>query len=75
MAALGFAANVRTLFRDSDVKTMKRYGVDLSTYEGVKARAKDIYARLVDGDMPCDGAWGTDALNTFKEWMDGGMLP
>jgi len=75
MAIPGFAANVRILFRDSDVKTMKRYGVDLSSYEDVKARARDIYGRLVDGDMPCDGAWATEALNTFKEWMDGGMLP
>jgi hypothetical protein len=75
MAALGFAANIRTLFRDSDVKTMKRYGVDLSSYQDVKNRAADIYGRLVEGDMPCDAPWPTDALNTFKEWMDGGMLP
>jgi hypothetical protein len=75
MAAPGFAANIRTLFRASDVKTMKRYGVDLSSYEDVKKRAADIYGRLVEGDMPCDGAWPTDSLNSFKEWMDGGMLP
>jgi hypothetical protein len=75
MAVPGFASDVRNLFRDSDVKTMKRYGIDLSNYENVKARAKDIYARLVDGDMPCDGAWDADKLRLFKEWMDGGMLP
>ena len=74
MADVGYAANIRNLFRDSDVKTMKRYGIDLSSFEDVKSHARDIYGRLVEGDMPCDGAWGPDALNTFKEWMDGGML-
>ncbi len=53
MAVPGFASDVRNLFRDSDVATMKRYHIDLSKYEDVKARAADIYARLVDGDMPC----------------------
>jgi len=53
---------------------MKRFGMDLSSYENVRARASDIYARLVDGDMPCDGAWDAEKLGLFKEWMDGGML-
>ncbi len=75
MAAIGFAAQVRNLFRESDVKTMKRYGVDLSSYDNVKTRAADIYARLVDGDMPCDAAWDADKLSIFKAWMDGGMQP
>ena len=75
MAGVSFGAAVRSLFRDSDVKTMKRYGIDLSSYDDVKARAADIYARLVEGDMPCDAAWGTDKLGIFREWMDGGMQP
>ncbi len=75
MANLGFAADVRKLFRDSDVETMKRYGIDLSSYDNVKARARDIYSRLVDGDMPCDGAWDAEKLGVFKEWMDSGMQP
>ena len=73
MATQGFAADIRKLFRDSDVSTMKRYGIDLSSYDDVKKRAKDIYARLVDGDMPCDAAWDPEKLAVFKEWMDGGM--
>lgn len=75
MAAIGFAASVRNLFRESDIKTMKRYGIDLSSYDNVKMRAADIYARLVDGDMPCDAAWDADKLGIFKGWMDGGMQP
>lgn len=75
MANLGFAADVRNLFRDYDIQSMKDYGIDLSQYEDVKAHAKDIYARLVDGDMPCDSAWDAEKLGIFKEWMDSGMLP
>jgi len=75
MAARSFAADVRKLFRDYDVESMKDYDIDLSQYEDVKAHANDIYARLVDGDMPCDNAWDAEKLNSFKEWMDSGMLP
>ncbi len=75
MAVLSFASDVRSLFRDSDVTTMKRYGIDLSSYENVKARASNIYARLIDGDMPCDAPWGPDKLAIFKDWMDGGKSP
>jgi hypothetical protein len=73
--AVTFATDIRKLFRESDVTTMKRYSIDLSKYDNVKARAGDIYARLVEGDMPCDGAWDADQLRLFKAWMDGGMLP
>ncbi|MCL4396273.1 MAG: hypothetical protein M1482_15985 [Chloroflexi bacterium] len=73
--AVSFAADIRKLFRESDVTTMQRYKIDLSKYDDVKTRAGDIYARLVDGDMPCDQAWDADKLRLFKDWMDGGMLP
>jgi hypothetical protein len=53
---LSFAADIRPLFRDSpDVDTMKRMGLDLSSYQDVKAQAEGIYSRLKDGSMPCDG--------------------
>lgn len=72
--ALSFAADIRPLFRDEpDVKSMTRMGLDLSSYEDVKAKANDIYARLEDGTMPCDGAWPEDQLSLFKRWMDEGM--
>lgn len=73
MATHGFAADIRNLFRDSDVGTMKRYGMDLSKYDDVKKHANDIYSRLVDGDMPCDAPWDPEKIRIFKEWMDGGM--
>jgi len=74
--ALSFATDIRPLFRDSpDVATMKRMGLDLSSYEDVKAKAEGIYSRLEDGSMPCDGAWPRQQVSLFKQWMDEGMEP
>ena len=71
--ALSFATDIRPLFRDSpDVDTMKRMGLDLSSYEDVKAQAEGIYSRLEDGSMPCDGAWPKAQVDTFQRWIDGG---
>jgi len=73
---LSFASDIRPLFRDSpDVDTMKRMGLDLSSYEDVKAQAEGIYSRLADGSMPCDGPWPEDQVAKFKSWMDEGMKP
>jgi len=74
--ATSFANDIRPLFRDTpDVDTMKRMGLDLSSYEDVKEKAAGIYSRLEDGSMPCDGAWPKEQLSLFKRWMDEGMAP
>ena len=74
--ALSFATDIRPLFRDSpDVDTMKRMGLDLSSYEDVKANAEGIHSRLEDGTMPCDEPWPRDQVSLFKRWMDEGMQP
>ena len=74
--ALSFASDIRPLFRDTpDVATMKRMGLDLSSYDDVKAKSEGIYARLEDGTMPCDGPWTREQVSLFKRWMDGGMSP
>src|SRR6185295_3911179 len=50
--ALSFASDIRPLFRDTpDVDTMKRIGLDLSSYADVKEQAAAIHARLEDGSM------------------------
>jgi len=73
---LSFAADVRPLFRDSpDVEAMKSFGLDLSSYDDVKAHADAIYSRLEDGSMPCDDAWPPAQVAKFKQWMDDGMAP
>ena len=73
--ALSFAKDIRPLFRDTDVDTMKGYGLDLSSHDDVKAQAGEIYSTLTDGSMPCDGPWPADRVALFKRWMDEGMAP
>ena len=74
--ALSFAKDILPLFRDDpDVSSMKGYGLDLSSYSQVKTKAQSIYRTLLDGSMPCDGAWPADRIALFKQWMDEGMAP
>jgi hypothetical protein len=54
---------------------MKDFGLDLSSYEDVRAHATAIYERLEDGSMPCDGPWPKEHLAAFKQWMEEGMAP
>ena len=74
--AVSFADDIRPLFRDSlDIDSMKEDGLDLSSYEDVRAQAGAIYARLEDGSMPCDGPWPEGQIELFKQWMKKGMAP
>jgi hypothetical protein len=74
--AVSFHNDIRPLFRDSpDIDSMKEYGLDLGSYEDVKAQAGGIYARLEDSSMPCDGPWPETQLKLFKQWMEEGMAP
>lgn len=74
--AIGFAKDIRPLFREMDIEEMKVNGpFDLSNYADVKKHANDIYGRLSQGDMPCDASWSPENVRKFKEWMDGGMPP
>ena len=75
MGTLSFAADIRPLFREKDIGAMKPNGVDLSSYEGVKKRARDIYARLSAKEMPCDGHWSAENIEKIKEWIESGMEP
>jgi hypothetical protein len=71
-----FAADIRPLFRDSpDVDSMQGYGLDLSNYSDVKARAGEIYEALANGSMPCDEPWPPEHVALFKLWMDEGPAP
>lgn len=76
MMAVSFARDIRPLFRDTpDVDSMKEYGLDLSSYNDVKAHAAEIYGTLEDGSMPCDGPWAEEHVALFKRWMDEGLHP
>jgi hypothetical protein len=66
-----FAADIRPLFRDSDIEEMS-WSLDLASYDEVRDNAEAIYARLSDGSMPCDGPWPEERVTTFRAWMDAG---
>ena len=74
----GFASDVRPLFRDKDIQSM-RFAFDLSSYDDVKTNARDIYSAVsvVSSSfvMPCDGRWPPGPILVFKQWMDQGQLP
>jgi hypothetical protein len=71
MSKTSFAADIRPLFRDKDIKAMKgRF--DLSDYGDVSEHADKIHQRLSAGTMPCDGAWPAAQLDLFQKWIDDG---
>jgi hypothetical protein len=67
----GFDADIRPLFRDSDVRAM-RFAFDLTSYDDVSENADGILERLREGDMPCDGAWPADRIELFASWVRAG---
>jgi hypothetical protein len=48
---------------------------DLSAYEDVREYGEEIFDRLAEGTMPCDGPWPEDAVLRFRKWIDSGMPP
>ena len=72
---IGFAHDIRPLFRDFDITSMKARNLDLTNYDQVKAKAGQIVAKLESGDMPCDSTWPDSQVNTFKQLIRDGKLP
>jgi hypothetical protein len=72
---MGYAKDIKPLFRSTDVGAMKRQGLDLGSYKDVRARADDILSRLRDGSMPCDGQWPQKSIDKFSQWIADGKLP
>ena len=70
-----YHGNIKQMFRQFDIDSMQQFGIDLSTYEGVKENAPSIYKAVQGGTMPCDAPWSPEWVNTFQEWMNGGLLP
>jgi hypothetical protein len=72
--AVGFQADVKPMFRESDRDAML-WALDLWSYDDVALHAADILARIEDGSMPCDMAWEVEQTLKFRAWIDGGCLP
>ena len=71
-----FSANIRPLFTEEDIYSMKNIGgFDLSSLEDVRANAAKIYLRLSSKTMPLNRPWRDNQINMFKKWMNTGMTP
>jgi hypothetical protein len=73
-ASLSYEQNIKPMFRDKDRERME-WAFDLWSHADVSANADAILERLEDGDMPCDGPWAAEQIETFKRWVEGGREP
>jgi tyrosinase len=68
-----YMGNIRYFFETEDIEHMAAKGIDLATYDGVKAKAGPIYIHTLQpgGDMPPDPArqWSAARSQTFKNWI------
>lgn len=71
---VSFDTHIKLLFREQDRRSMS-FAFDLWSFEDVKAHAGAILARLENGSMPCDGAWPSERIATFKRWIESGVNP
>ncbi len=69
-----FERDIRPLFRAEDVDAME-FAFDLGSYDDVRENAEEIYDRLADRSMPCDGEWSEDQIARFRAWIDAGKAP
>lgn len=69
-----FSKHIRPLFREYDVASMKRLGLNLSDYDDVKKNAQEIYDRVSKGSMPCDGGWSNYNVQLFEKWINQNYL-
>jgi hypothetical protein len=70
---LGFEADIRPPFRDTDRQAMLR-AFDLWPYGDVVAHAGAIGPQLSEGTMRCDGAWPAEDVERFQRWVQEGTV-
>ncbi len=70
----GFEQDIRPRFREYD-RTEMEWAFDLWSYDDVRDNAEAILERLEAGDMPCDGEWAEEDMETFRTRIREGMLP
>lgn len=68
-----YMEHIRNFFADVDIEHMGQLGIDLSTYDGVKAKATSIYFQTQppDAKMPPPPAppWSQARSDTFRNWI------
>jgi CDGSH-type Zn-finger protein/truncated hemoglobin YjbI len=71
---VSFEAHIKPLFRARDRQSMT-FAFDLWSYPDVQAHAAGILECLVNGTMPCDGAWPPEQTAVFRRWTESGTQP
>jgi CDGSH-type Zn-finger protein/truncated hemoglobin YjbI len=69
---VSFEHHIKSLFRRQDRQSMT-FAFDLWDFQSVKDHGEEILRRLVDGSMPCDGAWPAERVEAFRRWVESGM--
>jgi hypothetical protein len=68
-----WTGNIRGFFTPGEISCMQGQGIDLSSYDDVKANAQDIYGETSSGNMPLGGTpWSANRVQTFQNWMNNG---
>jgi hypothetical protein len=80
ISTTSFSRDILPLFRPVDVEHMTMFGVDLSTYETVKAGAQTILDRLTQADPllemmppPPHQPWTKAQTDLFERWKEEGF--
>ena len=68
---LSFERDIKPLFRAKDRDSMLS-AFDLFDYADVSDNADAIVGAVRSGQMPCDGPWPADQVDTLQQWIDGG---
>jgi hypothetical protein len=73
--SISYTADIRPLFRDGDVRCMKKAGVKLddAAWMSVPANAQLVYSAVSAGTMPPDKPWPVDSISLFEAWIDAGF--
>lgn len=72
--AVSFAADIRPLFRDGDIKCMKAAGVHLddAAWMSVPANAQKVLHAVSAGVMPPDAPWPKERVALLQQWIASG---
>lgn len=69
-----FELHIRPMFRDIDIDHMRQHGLDLSDYNTVKGKARNILEWLKSSSpMPTrstGGPWPPEWIALFERWME-----
>jgi hypothetical protein len=62
--------DISKFFSSGEIGCMGRQGIDLSSYDGVRSHATDIYLQTKTGNMPYKGTkWTANRVRTFFNWI------